>query len=298
MRQNNDAPDAEALLTRIRHGNATDRAEALLRLSALAEREPRSQRDILLECLTLLQEGSLSAEETAPLVPLVLRTWETVYEQAKPREQEGPSTEWMLEDDYLAARDLGSIVLDLMGHLMPEVAVEAALCEALNLPDPRLKLFAGVSLLRRGKPVAPEEIEAVAACNEVRVILWRRLRKLGMGSLMPERWSVPEQLAASDLVRWAAHPLELGTPPEEIELMERFPVEAEDGETLEAYLFRFREYPKPWTPGEGWMAGIAGPFRDGEATASPWSSFDRWDSVSPAEHIEKLWGCHNTCSEM
>jgi hypothetical protein len=71
--------------------------------------------------------------------------------------------------------------------------------------------------------------------------------------------------------------------------MDAVPIESEDGEEDFVYLFRFREYPKPWEPGEGWMAGIAGPIRDGESQGSPWSSFKRWDSMSPGDHFQKLY---------
>src|SRR5206468_3292545 len=144
----------------------------------------------------------------------------------------------------------------------------------LTLSDPRLKLFALVSLLRRYEPVDTEQIEHVAGANETRIILWEQLRCLELESLMPERWSSPEQLATSALVGWVADPMELGTAPEHVELMLKVPFEIE-GETSDVYLFRFREYPKPWEPGQGWMAGIAGPFHKGAQLDSPWSSFDK-----------------------
>jgi hypothetical protein len=152
-----------------------------------------------------------------------------------------------------------------------------------------LKLFAALSLLRNLEPVDVSELDKIGASHTVRIVLWEQLRKLDMESLMPEQWSTPEQLAASEFSRWAGHPMELGVPPEEIELMGRFPVKV-DGGTGDVYLFRFREFPKPWEPGEGWMAGIAGPMRDGEAIGSSWSRFERWDSQSPEEHFLKLRG--------
>jgi hypothetical protein len=106
---------------------------------------------------------------------------------------------------------------------------------------------------------------------------------------MPARWAAPEKLAESALSRWLSRPTELGTFPENIELVERFPVEDDTGKSDDAYLFRFREFPKPWEPGEGWMAGIAGPYRDGVALGSPWSSFRAWNSMSPSEHFDLLY---------
>jgi hypothetical protein len=112
--------------------------------------------------------------------------------------------------------------------------------------------------------------------------------------IMPERWSTPEQLAASDLVQWAAHPMEMGTPPEEIEHMATYLINFE-GEEVAVFLFRFREFPKPWAPSEGWMAGIAGPYTDGERVGNPWSAFAPWDSKSPEEHFKKLIASVSWC---
>jgi hypothetical protein len=39
----------------------------------------------------------------------------------------------------------------------------------------------------------------------------------------------------------------------------------------------------------GWLAGIAGPIRDGESIGSAWSSFKRWESMPPEEHFDKLY---------
>lgn len=132
-------------------------------------------------------------------------------------------------------------------------------------------------------------IEEVAANPEMRMIFWRQLRALGKESLMPEQWADPVQLAASDLCAWASHPNELGVAPTEVEPMMVFSVESEDGVEEDVYLFRFREYPKPWEPSEGWMAGIAGPIRQGESEDSPWSSFTKWNEMSPEEHFDALY---------
>ena len=143
-------------------------------------------------------------------------------------------------------------------------------------------------LLRQGESVTADDLEQIAADHETRILLWRGLQRLNRESLMPAEWAKPEMLAGSNLANWLSSPSELNALPEHVELMKRFLVDV-DGEVLEAYLFRFREFAKPWEPGEGWMAGIAGPIQDGESTGSPWSSFKRWDSMSDEEHFDKLF---------
>lgn len=286
--------DIQPLLERIGSPGDPERASAIASLFQAAQESDGARYDVAAAWLEFRQQEKLSLDEVAPYASAILAFWNAVHARVKPLQQEGSDREWILEDEYRGPRAEAEVLLDLMSYL-PAAGVAPSLQEALALADPRLKCFAITSLLRHGHAVNPQQIEAVAASHEMRMIFWIGLRKLGMEWLMPERWSAPEQLAASDLVRWAAHPNELGVPPEEIELMERFLVAGEVHAKDEVYLFRFREYPKPWAPGEGWMAGIAGPIRDGQAQESPWSSFKRWDSMSPREHFEKLYYRGGSC---
>jgi len=239
-------------------------------------------------CLDLRRNGELSLEEIAPHTAAFLEYWNRIHAVVAPLQQGGFDLEWILEDDYTVPRAEAELLLDLLGYL-PEDAAVPFLEEALRLTDPRLKCFTVTSLLRHGRVLDPDHIEHVAASHEMRLILMEQLHGMDLQWLMPEVWSAPEMLAASDLVRWAAHPNELGVPPEEIELMEVFQVGNEGEAPENIYLFRFREHSKDWAPGGGWMAGIAGPIHGGKSQGSPWSSFNRWDSMTPEEHFEKLY---------
>jgi hypothetical protein len=274
-----EGPRKEAQQTK--GGEGTDRQSAVAALFARVEGEAATPHEVVQECLELLERGDLPPDELAPYAPKILGIWISACSELRPKQRECGSRDWLLDDDYCGPRALGEVVLDVLGYFPGDDVVEA-LREALTLADPRLKAFAILSLLRRGEHVEPALIEDVAASLEMRMIFWRQLGKIGRQSLMPSRWAHPVMLAASDLCNWAAHPNELGVPPEEVEIMAEIPVESEHGEPEEVYLFRFREYPKPWEPGEGWMAGIAGP------NDSPWSSFKKWDSMTPEEHFEKL----------
>jgi len=68
-----------------------------------------------------------------------------------------------------------------------------------------------------------------------------------------------------------------------------------EGRPEDVYLFRFREYPKHWEAGEGWTAGIAGPYRDGQAIGTCWSALESWDSKSHIEHVAKSYASVNSC---
>jgi hypothetical protein len=242
----------------------------------------------------LRKEQRLSAAEVESQVPRILSLWESTAGGVKSLQQDGPESDWIFEDPYRSVRGLAGLILDLLGYL-PGDSISGILREAATLRDLRLRTFATASLLRRLEPVGAEEIEPVAASDETRILLWKELRSLDRTDLMPEQWATPEQLAASDLANWAASPMELGVPPQEIDLMFRQPFEDKQGRVFEAFLFRFRERAKPEEPDEGWMAGVAGPYVEGEALASPWSSFERWDSRTPEEHFERLFEKASRC---
>ena len=261
---------------------------ALGALLQLKESDLAQASDACDACLPLLKRSKVSEQEIASHAPRLLAIWNSVHAELKSRQQEVVSTEWLYDEEYLLPRGLGGRVLDVLGYV-PGDEVVGSLNEAVLLNDPRLKTFAIVSLVRLGETVDPAQLGQAAASMEMRMTLCRLLKRMGKQPLMPEPWAHPIYLAQSDLCGWAAHPNELGVCPDEIELMMRCQIESDKPEPDEVYLFRFREYPKPWEPGEGWMAGIAGPIVDGESQDSPWSSFKRWDSMSPDEHFEKLY---------
>jgi hypothetical protein len=264
---------------------AEQRGSAVKRLINLAcDGEFRSE--VFVACLNLCMKGVLRGEDFEPYISSILNSWADVLDQARSMQGSAEELEWRIDEDYAEVRSFSGLLLDLMGYL-PIEYVEGALSEGLALVDPRLKMFAVLSLLRQSQAVGPLELERIAVSHEVRIVLWEELRKLQMEWLMPEEWSTPAALAASELSRWISDPSELGAPPEEIELMASYPVNY-DGIDHDLYLFRFREYPKPWEDGDGWMAGIAGPFRDGEAISSCWSSFESWRSRTAQEHFHKL----------
>jgi hypothetical protein len=279
-------PDIAKLTKQIESSDAAALRAALEELADMAS-DPEMRQDVFSAVLDLCNEGVIQGDDLEPHVDAFLSIWHELFDALKPMQQSADKLEWRIDDEYTPTRWQAEWLLDLMGHL-PGIEVVSCLREALSLSDPKMKLFAALSLLRRFEEVASSEIESIAASTEVRIVLWERLRKLGMESLMPPRWAAYDQLAASELSRWVNSPFERGVPPEDIELMARCPAET-DGVNAEVYLFRFRDFPKPWEEGEGWMAGIAGPYRDGQVIGSCWSAFDSWNSMSPQEHLEKLY---------
>ncbi len=282
--------ELQTLEEKIRNSQGADRQSAFVALLARAEGERAIPDRVFSLALQLLEQEVLTRADVAPHAQAFLAPWNAMYPSLQAAQRESVSFEWLLEDQYRELRGSAEVLLDVLGYVAGDAAARA-LNDALEFHDPRLKVFAVLSLLRRGDAVDPAHIEQVAASLEMREIFWRMLTKMNKQSLMPEHWAQPEQLAASDLCHWASHPNELAVPPEEVEVMAEFQIEPEEGDVPDrVFLFRFRAYPKPWEPGEGWMAGIAGP------NDSPWSSFKRWDSMTPDEHFEKLYYRGSACS--
>jgi len=286
------SPKVTLLAERVCEGPELERASALASLIEMA-RDSDFAVSVFSICVDLSKEEILKESDLAPHAAALSEIWNELYNEATVLQGEPTKIEWRLDDEYEPLRGSAEWLLDLLGYIPGDVT-SRCLREALKLSDPLLKLFAAVSLIRRLEHVDLQDLDRIAADNETRILLSRQLRRLGMESLMPEKWSTPALLAESQLSVWASNPCELGALPEEVELMGTFPVEAEN-QTLNVFLFRFREYPKPWEAGEGWMAGIAGPYRNGESIGSPWSAFERWDSRSPEEHFARLYWRNRTC---
>jgi hypothetical protein len=123
-----------------------------------------------------------------------------------------------------------------------------------------------------------------------RKVLYEVLAEHDQIELFPQEQRTWEALAEADLVAWLCHPNELGAPPDEIELTKQLPVPGEAAGSHRYFLFRYRTHAPHWAAGDGWMAGVAGPYdveKEPEPHASgTFSRFEAYDSRTPEEHVE------------
>ena len=204
--------------------------------------------------------------------------------------QTKPANDCMCDKSYVDAREDAGLLLDLMGYFAsPDI--EAILKEASKLRDPRLAYFGAASFLRLGRDVDAGVLEHVAESPEMRGSLFDELKRQGRMRLFPARWATQKALAESAMVKWLVYPTELGSPPDDLELMK---VVAEDfgppDGVMEWYLFRFRTHPPHWAAKDGWMAGVAGPFKRAQAPSTraygdTFSDFESWNSKTPEQHV-------------
>jgi hypothetical protein len=167
------------------------------------------------------------------------------------------------------------------------------LVEACDLPDPRLKMIAGVSMLRRGDEPNRRVIEEAAQQPEVRYWLFQFLGDLARLDLLSQRFQSQGALAEAEMAHWLTWPGELGREPEELELMSVVPIQYE-GIDADLYVFRFRDRAEPGEEVE-WLAGVAGPYIRGEAPighglGATFSRFEKWESRSAEEHVAAILG--------
>jgi hypothetical protein len=204
-----------------------------------------------------------------------------------------PGLSWVWDDEYGSVREDAALLLDVMAYF-PAAEVEALLTEATKLKDARLAGFATTSLLRMGRDVDESVLRHVAESAEARSWLFDELKRLGKGQLFPSQWATQEALAEAEMVRWLVFPTELGRAPDQIELMRVVSGDygPPDG-VLEWYLFRFRTRPPHWSAKDGWMAGVAGPFKKSDAPSTTaygdtFSKFTRWGSLTPEQHVAEV----------
>lgn len=208
--------------------------------------------------------------------------------------QKSDGVGWRWDEGYVELRTHAGLVLDVLGHLGRSDDSVAALRQAESLEDPRVGLFAVLSLLELGETPAPESLRDVAGDPESRGHLFRRLQSSNALDLMPSSERTQEKLAEADMVAWLTYPTELGRAPDQIELMNTAEVDAgADGGVFVYYVFRFRTHEPHWSAKDGWMAGISGPFRKEDMpTMDGWgetfSAFTKWDEFDASQHLSSV----------
>jgi len=149
-----------------------------------------------------------------------------------------------------------------------------------------------IQIVRSGGVPDPTSIRELAADPATRNTLYDALLFAKRDDVFPEQFRTPEAIAESDLVFWLRHPNELASSPDEVELMERLTRDAGGRLGEVAYfLFRFRVHEPHWAAKDGWMAGVAGPYKQRNGRVLPgapcaFSTFYGYDAKTPDEHVD------------
>jgi hypothetical protein len=246
--------------------------------------------EIQLFALRAAEGGRATNRSLAPFVGRALELYRPMRDRMR-RLEKPDGNDWIWTDEYGADRGHATLLLDLMRFLPGEAVIEA-LEEALGSRDPRVRHFAALSLLRRGRNVTPAAVEPIAASAEMRNWFYDGLSSCHRLDLFPKRFLTQEAFAESEMVGWLIYPTELGRAPHEIELMATF----DDAPGAQRYyLFRFRTHAPHWAAKNGWMSGLCGPYDVAsmpttKAGGSTFSTFTKWDAKTPRQHFEAISG--------
>lgn len=226
--------------------------------------------DICAELYYVLEAGGSQPLNLAPYAASFALFWRDVEEQVTPF-QRSHGHSWRWHDEYQDPRNEAVLLLDILGYV-PGDEVVSGLKGALTLADPKLRMFAAISLLRQGGVISPEVIGSIAECDETRLSFRRLLGEIQFGYLFPPELSAPEPEARAALVEWLAHPNEWECVPDEIEL---HGVIGGD-----VYVYAFRTDAGHWSSRAGRVAGISG--------RVVISDFQPAGSASAAEHAQRM----------
>jgi len=233
---------------------------------------PDDRWDICAELYNALETGGEQSIDLAPYALAFASFWRDVDEHVRPFQRDSGHS-WRWQDEYQDPRNEASLLLDILGYVPGDVVI-TELRRALTLSDPRLVMFAAVSLLRQGQVLSPEVIEDIAACDETRNLFEQLLKELDYGFLFPPQYAAPEFAARSSLVMWLTGPSEWECAPDELELLDVI-----DGDI---YVYRFRTEEGHWLSPQGWLGGIAG--------RATFSDFKPAECCSPEEHARRMLG--------
>lgn len=169
----------------------------------------------------------------------------------------------------------------------------AILCNSLGKQEDISAIYSQITpildVLNQGGEPPTTEIETLAANSATRSELCRSLHRIGQLHIFPEEYSSLSLIAESDLIVWLMHPSELGTVPDEIELVSE--IKRSEGDPAEDYSFFVFKFRYQSMCNGDWMAGVAGPYWNGyvddHAPPGVFSMFEAFDSRTPEDHLKK-----------
>jgi hypothetical protein len=143
------------------------------------------------------------------------------------------------------------------------------------------------------EPVNVEEVAALAARPELRLMLYTMLKHFERLDLFPKQYLDPVAQAEGALAYWMLHPNEDQEVPERMELLERVSRDIR-GKALDFYVFRYRMREGHWGAARGWVLGLAGPFVPGDVpysgSASAFTGGHKEGAIKPAAFVDWFIG--------
>ncbi len=147
--------------------------------------------------------------------------------------------------------------------------------------------------LARGQEIDQAEVDRAIARPELRGMVYEILKYHECLDHFADQYRSMQAQAEADLVFWLCHPNELQVPPDEIQLVTE-EKRQESGEDHHYFAFRYRTHEPHWAAKDGWLIGVAGPYRTNDIPylggAGTFSRMEPEEKISATEHID--W-CHD-----
>ena len=183
------------------------------------------------------------------------------------------------------------ILLGVLGlvALVGAWLVYAAVAGSRRAYEAQLSRIAPVTqALGAGQDPSEQDLVTFASDRGTRRILFEVLEQQGKLHLFPRQFLTWEGMAEADLAAWLTHPNELGSVPDEMELVGKVRAPSGAAET-QYFVFRFRAKPPHWAARDGWLAGVAGPYDVSQAPrpygSGTFSRFESFDGKTPEQHV-------------
>ena len=251
------------------------------------------QYEILYTLYLYLSENKLRFDKIKSRLDKFLIIYYILEESINNLKIDYTKSNWVFDENYVEYRSEKALLLDIFGYFDDE-SITKLLEENTGSKDPRIIYFAIISLYRHKKEINPVVVNKIAADNEMRKWIFDFLDENRLRNKYPSKYFNQTDLAISDMVNWLIYPTELGSAPDHISL-EKILTEKIDGFEHDFFIFKFKVDPPHWAADDGWMAGVAGPFKKDEqptikGSGHTFSNFAAWESKSAEEHFEDITG--------
>jgi len=135
------------------------------------------------------------------------------------------------------------------------------------------------------KTIKDTEILSLVQNASLRYLVYLMLCEYNRQDLFPAEYLTHEKAAESFLANWLEFPTELGTAPDEIQLVKSVSINE-----MTYYVFKYRTKPPHWAAANNWMIGVSGPY---VAEMPPYdiplrvfSRFNLVNHISPEEEVQ------------
>lgn len=135
------------------------------------------------------------------------------------------------------------------------------------------------------KTIKDTEILSLVQNASLRYLVYLMLCEYNRQDLFPAEYLTHEKAAESFLANWLEFPTELGTAPDEIQLVKSVSINE-----MIYYVFKYRTKPPHWAAPNNWMIGVSGPYI---AEMPPYdiplrvfSRFNLVNHISPEDEVQ------------